>query len=288
MNKKNLFKFIVLGILLTLSGVSLFAQTDKPLLKRTKYQTETIKFGAGGTLSVIGSPEGSIEIEGWGKNEIEITSEIEVQGYTEKDLEILAGITGFTVDEGLTKISIISVGTHDKKYLKKAYRKFPKELREIPFSINYKIKVPHFTSLEINGGKGDFKLSLVEGIMRINYLESNAKMNLIGGAIQATIGKGDVDVTIGTRSWRGQFAEVSVAVGNMNLWLPKNVNANIKAEVLRTGTIDNTYEMLEPMRQTKFTDKEMYAKAGNGGAELSFKVGEGMLKIADYETVAKN
>ncbi len=288
MKKKNLFKFIVIGILLTLGGGSLFAQTAKPLLKRTKYQTETLKFGAGGTLAVIGSPQGSIEIEGWSKNEIEITSEIEVQGFTEKDLEILAGITGFTVDEGLVKVSIISVGTHDKKYLKKAYRKFPKELREMPFSVNYKIKVPHFTSLEIDGGKGDFKLSLVEGMMRINYLESNANMNLIGGAVQATIGKGDVDVTIGTRSWRGQFAEVAVAEGSMHLHLPKNINANIKAEILRTGTIDNSYEMLEPMRQTKFTDKGIYAKAGNGGAELSFKVGDGNLTIADYETVAKN
>ena len=42
------------------------------------------------------------------------------------------------------------------------------------------------------------------------------------------------------------------------------------------------------MRLTKFTEKDMYARVGNGGAELKFTVGDGNLRIADFETVAKN
>lgn len=292
MNKSNLLKFIVLGVLLSCFSVFAYAQKDiseKPLLKRTKYQTQSVDFGAGGTFSIIGAPQGSIEIEGWNKNEVEISSEIIVQAYNEEDLKLLAEVTGFFLDEGLTKISIISLGTHDRKYLKKNFKQFPKNLRKmnLPFEINYKVKVPYFSGIEVNGGEGDFKLSNVEGMMRINYLASNAEMRLIGGAVQATIGSGDVNVTIATRSWRGQFAEVMVANGSMNLWLPKNLNANLKMEVLRSGKLDNTYKLLKPMRLTKFTDKNIYAKAGSGGAELKFTVGDGNLKIADYETVAK-
>jgi hypothetical protein len=290
MNRKSAFRIIAAGILLSLLSLSAFAQKNEPtalLLKRTKYQTETVELGMGGTFSVIGAPVGSIEIEGWNKNEIEITSEIEVQAYTEEDLKLLAEVTGFALDEGLTEVSLVSVGTHDKKYLKKNHKNFPKNLRELPFRIDYKIKVPHFTDLEVNGGRGDFRLSLVEGMMRINYLESNARLSLVGGAVQATIGQGDVDVTIATRSWRGQFAEVQVAKGSMNLWLPKNLNANLTAKVINSGKIDNTYEMLKPLKRTKFSETEMYAKAGNGGAELLFSVGDGNLKIADFETVAE-
>ena len=290
MNRKSALSIIVAGILLSILSLSAFAQTDKPnspLLKRTKYQTETLEFGMGGTFSVIGAPVGSIEIEGWNKNEVEVSSEIEVQAQTEEDLKLLAEVTGFTLDESLTKISLISVGPHDKKYLKKVHKNFPKGLRDLPFRINYKIKVPHFTDLEVNGGRGDFRLSMVEGMMRINYLEANAKMSLVGGAVQATIGQGEVDVTIATRSWRGQFAEVQVARGSMNLWLPKNLNANLTAKVLYSGKIDNSYEKLKPMKRTRFSETEMYAKAGNGGAELLFSVGDGNLKIADFETVAE-
>lgn len=287
MNKKNPFRIIAFFIVISIFTISAFSQDTNNLLKRTKYQTETIEFAAGGTVSIIGSPNGSIEIEGWNKNEVEISSEIEVQASSQEDLELLAKVTGFELEEDFTSISVKSLGTHDKKYLKAVSKKFPKELLTMPFRIDYKIKVPHFTDLEINGGKGDFKLALVEGAMRINFLESNAKMSLVGGAIQATIGKGDLDVTIATRSWRGQFAEVLVSDGNMNLWLPKNLNANVKAKVLKVGKIENSYELLKPMKRTKFSDNEIYAKAGNGGAELAFTVSNGNLKIADFETVAE-
>jgi len=42
------------------------------------------------------------------------------------------------------------------------------------------------------------------------------------------------------------------------------------------------------MRKTKFTDKDMHAKAGSGGAELSFTIGDGVLKIADFEKPAED
>lgn len=289
---KKHIKLLVFALTLSILAIPVLAQ-KKPatgkLLKRTKYQTETFEIGAGGGFAIIGAPQGSIEIEGWQKNEIEITSEIQVQAYSEKDLDLIAGVTGFVVDEGLTRLSVRSLGTHDKKYIKKNFKKFPKKLRKanLPFHINYKIKVPHFTDLAVNGGKGDFRLSLVEGMMRINFLESNAKMKLVGGAIQTTIGKGDVDVTIATRSWRGQFAEVQVANGDLNVWLPKNLNANLKAKIIRTGGIENKYRKLKPMRFSKTTDKGMYVKVGNGGAELSFSVGDGNLKIDDFEKIAK-
>ena len=41
------------------------------------------------------------------------------------------------------------------------------------------------------------------------------------------------------------------------------------------------------MRRTKFTDKGMTAKAGNGGADLSFTIGDGILTIGDFEKIAK-
>lgn len=277
-------------IFLTSFSILAFAQdsnTTTKLLKRTQFKSNTVKFGSGGTVSIVGSPVGSVQIEGWSKNEVEINAEIEVQAETEADLARLAEVTGFAVDESMLHLRIISVGTHDRKYLKSVDKKFPKKLREMPYKVDYKIKVPYFTDLEIDGGRGDLNLSTVEGTMQIKYLESNAKLNLIGGTVMATIGSGDVDVTISTRSWRGRFAEIQVARGNLNVRLPNNLNANLTAEVLRTGKIENTYNLLEPMERTKFTPTSMDAKAGNGGAKLSFTVGDGNINIKDFEKPAK-
>lgn len=265
-------------------GSVAYAQAS-PQLKRTTFKTETFEAGPASTLSLIGSPRGSIRIEGWNRNEIEISAEIEVAAGTEEDLTRLASVTGFLIDEGLTKISVETVGPHDKKYLKKVDNKFPKHLRNSPFVINYSVKVPRYTDLIISGGIGEFDLKGVEGSFKIDFLESIARMALTGGSISATFGKADVSVVVEKRSWRGRFAEIQVAAGNLDVKLPSDMNANLSAKVLRTGKIENGFSNVKPKRLTKFTDTFMDGIAGNGGASLGFTVGDGILKISEPEKV---
>jgi hypothetical protein len=278
---KKICVYLCLSVVtLFLLSLPIFAQT-KPLLKRTTYKTENIDFGAGGTVSIIGAPNGSISVEGWSKNAVEITADIEVQAETEADLALLAQINTFVLDENFGYITVQSVGTYDKKYLKSAAKKFPKNLLAMPFRIDYKIKVPSYCDLEINGGSGDLNLSNVEGTMRINVLETNAKLNLIGGTIIATFGSGTVDVSIPTRNWRGRGADIQLASGTMNVWLPPNLSAELDAKVLRNGQVENSYKNLKPRERTKFTAKSIHAKAGNGGINLSFTVSDGTLKLSE-------
>lgn len=257
------------------------AQTPQ-LIKKTTYKTETLDFGAGGTVSVTGAPNGSISIEGWNKPEIEISAEIEIQAPSEADLKLLAEVNGFVIDSSFNNARIISVGTFDKQHMKRNAKKFPKALLEMPFRIDYKIKVPRFCDLNITGGSGDFSLAGVDGEIFVKYLDSNAKMNLVGGSLQATFGTGTVDITIPTRSWRGRFADVQLASGTMNIQLPLSFNAEVEAAVLRTGQIENTFAELKPKaRNVNFTEKSVSARAGNGGVPLKFTVGDGVLKISE-------
>ena len=57
------------------------------LIKRTAYKTDRFDFGVGGTVSISGAPNGSIRVEGWNNNEIEISAEIELNAATEADLD---------------------------------------------------------------------------------------------------------------------------------------------------------------------------------------------------------
>ncbi len=277
------FRLFLFVLLFSSLSILTFAQT-KPLLKRTDYKNEKIEFGVGGTVSVIGAPNGSISIEGWKNNEVEISAEITNEAATEADLALLSKVNGFIIDDSFGNVRIISVGTNDKKYVKKLDKKFPKYLLETPFRIDYKIKVPFYTDLEINGGKGDFDLSGIEGAMRINLIESNAKFNLVGGMLDATVGNGTVDVIIPTRSWRGRGTTVQLASGTINVFLPLNFNANLDATVLRNGKIENGYDFLKPRDRTKFSEKQMTAKAGNGGVTLKFTVGDGSLNLSEFKT----
>lgn len=277
---KNLLNLCAAGFIACFFAFAASAQS-KNLIKRTTFKSEKISFGAGGTLTIIGAPNGLISVEGWSKNEIEISADIEVQAETEADLAELSKISGFVIDDSAIHIRVISVGTHDKDYLKRVAKKIPKRLLSLPLKVDYRIKVPAYCDLQIDSGKGDLSISSVEGAMQIKALESNATLNLIGGTVSATFGTGNVDVKINTRSWRGRQAVIQLATGNLNIQLPPNMNAEIDAAVLRTGKIENSMESLKPRNRSKFSEKQMIARAGNGGALLSFTVGDGNLKISN-------
>lgn len=279
MKNLSLARFLfIAAIALSLSTICL-AQTA--LLKRTTYKTDSVEFGSGGTVSIIGAQTGSIEVEGWTKNLIEISAEIVVNAENESDLALLASVVSFLVDSGYSHTRIISAGTNDKKYLKSVSKKFPKRLLKMPFRIDYKIKVPIFCDLEIDGGNGDLSLSNVEGTMRIKALETNARLDLIGGTITAAFGTGNVDVTVSKTSWRGRNLDVQLVSGTMNVNLPQKLNAELDVKVLRTGQIENLIPELKQRDRTSFTDKLILAKSGNGGALMSFMVGDGMLKLSE-------
>jgi hypothetical protein len=270
---------LLMALLLSAFSLAALGQTA-PLLKRTTYKTDKLDFGVGGTLSVTGAPVGSIRIEGWRNREIEISAEIEVQANTEADLAKLSEVTTFVLEESLGRTGIISVGTHDKALMKKFGKKFPKQLIGLPFRIDYVIKVPQYCDLMIDGGRGDLSVTGVDGTFRLNYLETNAKLDMKGGSILAVFGKGTVDLTVPSASWRGRFMDVQLATGDMSIHLPTGINAELDASILRVGKIETTYNGLKPrVRKGEFTDKSIVAKSGAGGIPLKFTVGDGTLKI---------
>ena len=272
-------KFKTFGFLIVL-GMFAVPLSAQPLLKRTITKSDKFDFGAGGTVAVTGAPVGSIRITGSNQNEIEITAQIELQAATEADLTRLAEVTGFITEESTGRTGIVSFGTHNKLGDKKLWKKFPKTLLNLPFRIDYIVSVPHYCDIEIDGGKGDVTVTGVQGSLRANLLETNAKFEVSTGTTSITVTTGTVDVAFGIRGWRGDAAAVQVATGDLKVRLPSNLSAEIDALVLRTGAIENTFPDLKPRnRKAPFTDKAMVAKARVGGPPMKFTVGDGKLMI---------
>jgi hypothetical protein len=249
-------------------------------LKRIVSKSDKLDFGAGGTIAIIGAPKGSIRIEAASRNEIEISAEIELSADNEADLALLEKVTSFVLEESLGRVAINSVGTHDAKYLKQVAKKFPKKLIGLPFRIDYVIKVPRYCDLQIDGGVGDITISGVEGSMRINSIESNTRLDLIGGGVNGTFQKGSINITMPNRSWRGNAVDIALATGDMDVFLPVNLSAELDASILRSGKIQNDLSNLQPrVRTVKFTEQSISAKAGYGGVPMKFTVGDGTLRL---------
>lgn len=249
------------------------------LRKRTVIRHEAANLGYGGTVTVVGAPNGSITIEGWSRSEVELTAEIELSGGTEADLNLLALVNGFIFEEGANHIRILSVGMHDKKYMRRTAKTFPKNLLGNPWKIDYRVRVPEFCDLEINAGHGPINFKGVEGSLALTATESNAQLTLNGGVVNATVGSGKLDVKINSRSWRGTGADIRLAVGQMTVELPPGFNAEVDASILRTGKIDDSFGELQPRQRNSITPLLLRARAGAGGPVFKFTVADGTIRL---------
>ena len=249
------------------------------LLKRTTTRHEVRRLGFGGSVTIYGAPEGSITVEAWQKSEVEITADIEQSAGTEEELTRLAAVNGFVVDEDVNHLRLMTVGVHDRKYVKRVARDLPKNLLAMPWKIDYHLRVPSSCDLEIYSGRGALSVSNVEGALRVNAGEGGASFTLAGGDVEATLKGGPVRVRVLARSWRGQGMSVRLASGDLTVELPAGFSGDINAEVLNAGRVENAYAGLAPREHTETTERSLQGRAGAGGATLSFTVGDGTLRI---------
>ena len=251
----------------------------RPLLKQTITRNESQHFGYGGTVSIVGAPVGSVTIEAWQRNEVAVSANIELQAETDDDLKRLAAVNTFVFDEDVNHIRVVTTGTHDKKFMKRAAKDFPKKLLGLPWKIDFRIRVPPATDLEIDAGRGPISVVGVEGALRISASESETKLMLAGGTVTATIGIGKVDLMVPSRSWRGNGVQLRLAAGSVTAEFPVGFSGDIDAQILRTGSIEDSFGALQARERPGITPQTLKARAGAGGAYFQFIVGDGMVYL---------
>lgn len=250
-----------------------------PQLVRTTSRHESRRFGYGGILTIVGAPEGSITIEGWSRSEVDVSAEIQLRADSDADLDLLAKVNTFVLDEDNIHLRLLTTGTHDKEFMRAVARKFPKTLLGLPWKVDYRIRVPVATDLEINAGRGPLTISGVEGNIQLSATESEAKLKLSGGNLTATMAAGKLNLSIPVRSWRGGGAEIRLAAGEVTIEIPPGFNGDLNAEILRAGQIVDSYGALEPREKPGITPRIMKARAGAGGALFQLTVGDGAIFI---------
>lgn len=257
-----------------------------PSLVRTTSRHEVRRLSYGGTFTLVGAPAGSVRIEGWSRNEVEITAEIELRADTEADLNMLGALNTFVVDDLSNHVSVMTVGTHDKAFMRTAAKKFPKELLGLPWKIDYRIRVPSAIDLDINAGRGPVSISGIEGDVRLTAADSETNLMLGSGSLAVTVATGTVKLTVPGRSWRRGGVDIRVAAGAITLELPPGFSADLDGEVIQSGLINYAYAGLEEREKPGLTPRRMKGRAGAGGAFINLTMGIGNININKHTAVS--
>ena len=250
-----------------------------PALRSTQRLRESYRIGFVGAVTVCGAPEGSLSVEGWPRGEVDISAEVELRADTEEDLARLAAVNRFTVTDDLNHLTVLTVGTHDRKYMKRAARDFPKKLLGLPWKLDYALRVPAACDLEIFAGRGPLRVSGVEGALRLNAGESDASFILTGGDAEATVERGRVSFRLAAQSWRGRGANVRLGSGDLTVELPPNFHGDLDAQVLRAGRVEDAHPPRRARQRAAANARPIEAGGGTGGAQQPMKAGGGTAGI---------
>lgn len=226
---------------------------------------ETEKFeqsypiSANGRVSVS-NVNGSIEMIAWDRNEVRLEATKIADSKESLDLVELR------ID---AQANSFSVETEYKKDL--MWRDKNRKIE-----VHFKVSVPRTAMLNeietVNGSvtAANFsnvtKISAVNGSVNASNLRGTADLSTVNGTVTA-----DFD-----RVEAGSKIELSTVNGRVNLLIPSDTNATVKADSLN-GSIVNAFGL--PIRKGEYVGRDLHGRLGSGDAQIKLESVNGPLAI---------
>lgn len=269
-----IFTIVFSGILFSSSPGTAIDQTvgpeDDPMAPQIERADETERFeqtyplSSGGRVSVS-NINGSIVVEAWDRNEVQLvavkTAETK-ERLQDVEVRVNAKPDSITIETNYDRWKQDNSGDRwrNGSKLKVDYQlKVPKGavLNEIE-TVNGDVTVSNFTNL--------VKVSAVNGKVIASKLRGTADLSTVNGEVVADFGGLDA----------GSKISLSTVNGRVNLTLPSDANATVKADSLN-GVIENDFGL--PVRKGKYVGRDLYGKLGNGEAKIKLDSVNGGLKL---------
>lgn len=264
---------IIVSSLLASSGVELpfsysKGENSHNIHASVQVKDETEKFeqsypiSANGTVKVA-NINGLIVVEAWDRNEVRL--EVVKTADTKEDLASV----DLKID---SRPDLFSVEADYGQWKWGENRKN----RGNSVSIEFKLSVPRTANLNeietVNGSVtvsnfvNSTKISAVNGNVIASNLRGNALLSTVNGEVKA-----DFD-----RIEQGTRVNLSTVNGKVNLLLPSDSNATVKADSLN-GNITNGFGL--PVRKGEYVGRDLYGKIGTGEAQVRLNTVNGELNI---------
>lgn len=234
---------------------------DSPV-QRDEIETyeQTYPLNPNGRVSVS-NINGSITVEAWDRNEV-FLSATKVADSRETlamvDIDIEARPDHLRIESN-HKGWDYQKNEQRRKIEVRYHLKVPRTavLNEIE-TVNGSVSVSNFTNIT--------KVSAVNGTVTANNLRGSAKLSTVNGEVNAEF----------DRLQPGNAVSLETVNGVVNLVLPSDVNAVIKADSLN-GNIANDFGL--PVRKGRYIGRNLHGQVGSGGVEVRLSSVNGSLSI---------
>ena len=231
-------------------------------------QDETERFEQSYPLSrngnvSVSNVNGSVTVEAWDRDEVRLeATKIGDSKETLADVEIKVNATP---DSFSVEAEYRGLKWSDKR-----------ENRHRKLEVEFRLSVPRAAVLnEIETVNGSVTVSNFTNVTKVSAVNGSVSaMNLRGAASLSTV-NGQV-VADFDRVEGASKINLSTVNGQVNLTLPSDVNATLKADSLN-GNITNDFGL--PVRKGQYVGRDMYGRIGSGEAQIKLSSVNGGLTV---------
>lgn len=266
-----IYSIVFASLLFSTDGETAATQPviEAPAVAVTEKKDETEKFeqsypiSAKGRVSVA-NVNGSIVVEAWDRNEVRLeATKIADSKESLADVEI-------KVESTADSFSV------EADYKEWKWNDKSDKHRNRKIEVEFKLSVPRTAMLNevetVNGSVtvSNFvnytKISAVNGDVNAGNLRGTASLSTVNGEVRADFDQLET----------GSKINLSTVNGRVNLTIPSDANATIKADSLN-GNITNDFGL--PVRKGEYVGRDLYGKVGNGDVQIKLNSVNGPLAI---------
>ncbi|MBA2335688.1 MAG: DUF4097 family beta strand repeat protein [Blastocatellia bacterium] len=234
------------------------------LTDETEKFEQTYQITANGRVSVS-NVNGSIVVEAWDRNEVrlEATKIADTrEALADVEIKVDSRADAFRVEADYSGLR----RDRDKGW--KNHRKLEVQFRlSVPRTavldqigtVNGSVSVSNMTNVT--------KVSAVNGEVRATNLRGMASLETVNGTVEADFDRLDA----------GSKISLQTVNGRVNLVIPSDANATIKADSLN-GSIINDFGL--PVRKGKYVGRDMYGRVGSGDVQIRLESVNGGLSVS--------
>lgn len=258
------------SLLILITGLISFA------LATTLEETFTKTIPAKNISSVsVYNQNGSVEVESWTEDQIEIVAYKKVQASGHEKAKKLMEYLEIEIDQSGDHLRIETIPPRKNKENDSGFMSWLFSLgNNSGASVDYVIKVPHKMNLELNSTNGGLTVNDCEGMIDLKTTNGKIVAENIKGSTNCKTTNGSIKVYL-DKVYPKEDMTFKSTNGSIKVYLPRDVNADVEAKTTN-GSISCDLPLKGEHSKSK---RHFYGEINDGGSLIYLKTTNGSIRI---------
>jgi hypothetical protein len=220
-------------------------------------EVRTTMLAATGELEVDGGPNGSIDVDAWDGDELEVVARVSATARSQERADEIGGAIELAAEPG----RILSDG--------------PSTGRREGWTVSYRVRVPRGTDLRLRTVNGGIDVREVSG--DIDFQATNGGVSLIGlaGNVRGRTTNGSLRVELAGDRWMGDGLDVQTTNGGVTVLVPESYSAE-----LLVATTNGGFDIDFPVTIQGRIGRQLRTSLGEGGSPIRVATTNGGVRLA--------